>query len=182
MRSQKVYLKTLQVPLKLSKFKVFHHFSVVLCQIFITSFQKSFLTLKDEEKLCGKEISKYWNREYWFCEIPLLVLCQGLLPSAGSGLELQSIQCRAFSPGPEILNSGCLVGFISLQQVWACSLDPISALISSAALTELWQEASAHSKSFPSIISVAETCGLWQEIASWALPNNYWLFFFFFFP
>lgn len=34
--------------------------------------------------------------------------------------------------------------------------------------------------SFPNKISVAETSALWQEIASWALPSNYWLLFFFF--
>lgn len=40
---------------------MFHPFSVVFCQIFITSLQKSSLTLKDEQKLCGKVICTDWN-------------------------------------------------------------------------------------------------------------------------
>lgn len=80
-----------------------HHFALVFCQIFITSLQKTFLTLKDEKKknkkptkLCGKEISKYWKWEYWLCEIPLLVLCQALdlLHSARSGMELGIISAE----------------------------------------------------------------------------------------
>lgn len=47
-------------------------------------------------------------------------------------------QCRAFNPGAEIIKSGCLVGFISLQQVRACFPGSASAPISLASLTELW--------------------------------------------
>lgn len=96
----KYYRFLLSSPNPEPKFKMFHNFSVVSCQIFITSLQKSFLTLKNGQKLCGEEISKYWKREYWLCaaawEIPLLVLCQALdlLHSARSGIELGNISAE----------------------------------------------------------------------------------------